>query len=86
MIFAVAKKVSKVLFRGAAIAVATRVGLMILQKINKDGQLETKANAMIDKNAEKAKNAAKVGVSKSLHMSEVAQGKLEAKTSKTQQS
>ncbi len=79
IMMAITKKASKVLFRGAAIALATKAGLYILRKINSDGKLESKANASIDKNAEVAKRLVKVGVAKSLQMTEVAQEKLESK-------
>ena len=73
----ISKKLSHFIFRGAIVAILSRIGLMVLRKVNNNDQLEEKANHIIDTNAEKAKKIAKVGVSKTLHLSKVAQEEIE---------
>jgi hypothetical protein len=71
------KKATGWVIKSAVVAVAGKIGLMVLKKVNKDGHLEEKANDMIDEKAEKAKEVAKAGVAKTLHVSEIAEDKLE---------
>jgi hypothetical protein len=63
-------KFGKIIFKSALIAGATKAGVMLLKKFNKDGTLEQKANDAIDSQAEKAKSLAKLGVRKAISVAE----------------
>ncbi|MFN8015408.1 MAG: hypothetical protein U0R17_02215 [Acidimicrobiia bacterium] len=76
-------KFTKILLKGAVVAAATKAAAVVLKKVNKDGSLEKKANDAIDRNAEKLKDIAKTGVSKTLEKTNEAQEKLDATSSKT---
>ncbi len=63
-------KFAKFIVFSAIVAGVTKAGTMLVQKLNEDGDFESKACTLIDSQTEKANKLAKAGVSKAISMTQ----------------